>query len=201
MAVVRIIPAGPRAALVEVADAAAALSLARWADEQRIEADEIVPAARTVLLDGLRPGADLAALLEGWTVDLPIVPIGEVVVPVVYDGPDLSWVANAWRVSSDEVVSRHTALEFTSAFCGFSPGFAYLTGLPADWAVPRLDSPRERVAVGSVGLADAWCGVYPSASPGGWRLIGRTDAPLWDLGRDRPALLAPGTRVRFEAVG
>jgi len=200
MVAVRIIPAGPCAALIEVADAAAALSLAQWARGQRVEAVEIVPAARTVLFDGVRPGVDLAALLSGWSADVPVAPTREAVVPVVYDGPDLSYVAGAWDVSEDEVVSRHTALDFISAFCGFSPGFAYLTGLPAAWAVPRLDSPRERVAAGSVGLADTWCGVYPTASPGGWRLLGRTDAPLWDLARDEPALLAPGTRVRFEAV-
>lgn len=199
MVAVRIIPAGPLAALVEVADAAAALSLARWARE-RIEVDEIVPAARTVLLDGLRPGVDLVALLSGWSLDVPAASTREVVVPVVYDGPDLAYVASLWGVSQGEVVRRHTTLEFTAAFCGFSPGFAYLTGLPADWAVPRLDSPSARVAPGSVALADTWCGVYPSASPGGWRLLGRTDAPLWDLGRAEPALLAPGTRVRFEAV-
>lgn len=199
MVAVRIIPAGPRAALVEVADAAAALSLARWVRE-RIEVDEVVPAARTVLFDGLRPGVDLAALLGGWSLDVPVASTREVVVPVVYDGPDLAYVASLWGVSQGEVVSRHTTLEFTAAFCGFSPGFAYLTGLPADWAVPRLDSPSARVAPGSVALADTWCGVYPSASPGGWRLLGRTDAPLWDLGRAEPALLAPGTRVRFEAV-
>ena len=200
MAGVRIIAAGPCAALVEVADAVEALSLARWAREQRIGAVEIVPAAETVLFDGLEPGVELAARLSGWSVAVPVPPAREVVVPVVYDGPDLAYVAGAWGVSEEEVVSRHTALSFTSAFCGFSPGFAYLTGLPADWAVPRLDSPRERVAPGSVGLADTWCGVYPTASPGGWRLLGRTEARLWDLSRDEPALLAPGTRVRFEAV-
>jgi KipI family sensor histidine kinase inhibitor len=200
MAAVRIIPAGPRAALVEVADAVAALSLARWARGAAVEAVEVVPAARTVLFDGLRPGADLAALLSGWSADVPVAPMREVVVPVVYDGPDLAFVAGHWGVSEQEVVSVHTGLSFTSAFCGFSPGFAYLTGLPVDRAVPRLDSPRARVEPGSVGLADTWCGVYPTASPGGWRLLGRTDAPLWDLARDEPALLAPGTRVRFEAV-
>ena len=200
MAAVRIIPAGPSAALVEVPGAVAALSLARWAREQRVEVVEIVPAAETVLFDGLAPGVDLGALLSGWSPDLRAAPTREVVVPVTYDGPDLAFVADRWGVCEDEVVTRHTGLDFTSAFCGFSPGFAYLTGLPAEWAVPRLDSPRERVAPGSVGLADRWCGVYPSASPGGWRLLGRTDAPLWDLGRDEPALLAPGTRVRFEAV-
>lgn len=201
MGVVRIIPAGPRAALVEVADAAAAMSLAQWARTGAVGAVEIVPAARTVLFDGLPPDHDLSVTLADWAPDASVASARDVVVPVVYDGPDLTFVASLWGVSEDEVVARHTALSFESAFCGFAPGFAYLTGLPSKWAVPRLDSPRDRVPPGSVGLADTWCGVYPTASPGGWRLLGRTDAPLWDLARDEPALLAPGTRVRFEVVG
>ena len=84
-----------------------------------------------------------------------------------------------------------------SAFCGFSPGFAYLAGLPEELAVPRLDTPRTKVPAGAVALAGTWCAAYPTASPGGWRLIGRTDAALWDAAREQPALLAPGTRVRF----
>ena len=95
------------------------------------------------------------------------------------------------------MVARHGGIEFVSAFCGFAPGFAYLAGLPEEYAVPRLDSPRSRVPVGSVGLAGSWCGVYPSESPGGWRLLGHTDLTLWDPDRSEPALLAPGTRVRF----
>ncbi len=83
------------------------------------------------------------------------------------------------------------------AFVGFSPGFAYCTGLAPELAVPRLDRPRPRVPAGSVGLAGEYAGVYPSASPGGWRLLGRTDAVLWDVSREEPALLTPGTRVRF----
>ena len=86
-----------------------------------------------------------------------------------------------------------------AAFCGFAPGFAYLTGLPDELAVPRRQTPRTRVPVGSVALAGSWCGVYPTASPGGWQLLGHTDAPLWDVDRPQPALLAPGTRVRFVA--
>ncbi len=120
---------------------------------------------------------------------------------MVYDGPDLEDVAGLWGVEPAEVVARHTRLELVSVFCGFAPGFAYLSGLPREWAVPRLDSPRSRVPVGSVALADTWCGVYPTASPGGWRLLGRTDATLWDVHRDPPALLAPGTRVRFVEAG
>lgn len=203
MSGVRVRPFGPTALLTEVADAADALALATWVRERRVRATEVVPAARTVLLDGLDPAevSATAALLESWVREpggRPAAARGELVeVPVVYDGPDLDDVAGLWGVSREEAVARHTGLELVSVFCGFAPGFAYLAGLPDEWAVPRLDSPRPRVPAGSVALADTWCGVYPSASPGGWRLLGRTDARLWDVERDPPALLAPGTRVRF----
>lgn len=185
-------PVGSRAVLVEVDDAATALALATWA-RGRVDADEIVPAARTVLLDGVR---DLSAL-EGWTpTSQP--PAGELVeIPVVYDGPDLDAVAQQWGTDAAGVVRRHGAIEYVAEFCGFAPGFSYLAGLPDDLAVPRLETPRPSVPVGSVGLAGTWCGIYPTASPGGWRLLGRTDAVLWDQDREQPALLAPGTRVRF----
>jgi KipI family sensor histidine kinase inhibitor len=100
-----------------------------------------------------------------------------------------------------EVIARHLATEFRVAFCGFAPGFGYLTGLPAELAVPRLATPRPRVPAGSVGLAGAYTGIYPSASPGGWLLIGRTDVVLFDVAADPPALLGPGARVRFVPVG
>ena len=96
------------------------------------------------------------------------------------------------------MVARHESTEFVSAFCGFAPGFAYLSGLPDELPeVPRLATPRTHVPAGSVALAGRWCGIYPTASPGGWRVIGHTDATLFDVRREPPALLAPGTRVRF----
>jgi KipI family sensor histidine kinase inhibitor len=193
-------PFGRRAVLAEVADSAAARSLAAYARAARVTADEVVPGARTVLFDGVRDPAVLAALLAGWTPEAEPEPGELVEVPVVYDGADLADVADRWGTDVDGVVARHGEVEFVSAFCGFAPGFAYLAGLPEEYAVPRLDSPRSRVPAGAVGLAGAWCGVYPSASPGGWRLLGRTDARLWDPDRSRPALLAPGTRVRFVAA-
>lgn len=188
---------GSRAVLVEVADAATALALATWA-RGRVAADEIVPAARTVLFDGLGDPAGLEAL-HGWVPDATP-PTGELVeVPVVYDGPDLPAVAERWGTDVAGVVRRHAAIEYVAEFCGFAPGFSYLAGLPDDLAVPRLETPRPSVPAGSVGLAGTWCGVYPTASPGGWQLLGRTDAVLWDQDREQPALLAPGTRVRFVA--
>ena len=195
----RVVPVGERACLVEVEDAVAAASLAAWARDSGLAADDIVPAATTVLLDGVDP-ASVAAALPPLARESPSDSRAMVRVEVTYDGSDLERVADHWGCSPDEVVARHTATDFTSLFCGFAPGFAYLGGLAADLAVPRLDSPRSRVDPGSVALADQWCGIYPTASPGGWLVIGRTDATLWDASRDSPALLAPGTRVRFEAV-
>jgi KipI family sensor histidine kinase inhibitor len=188
---------GPRALLAEVADAGEALALATWARTARLGSDEIVPAARTVLVDGIDDLERAREVLSGWR-PAAEVPDGDLVeLPVHYDGADLEAVAARWGTDVAGVVARHTATDFVSAFCGFAPGFAYLSGLPGELAVPRLDSPRTRVPAGAVGLAGAWCGVYPTASPGGWQLIGHTDEVLWDPAAERPALLAPGTRVRF----
>src|SRR5262249_57143597 len=115
----------------------------------------------------------------------------------VYGGPDLDAVAEHWGVTPDEVIEVHRSTEFRVAFCGFAPGFGYLTGLPERLAVPRLATPRTRVPAGSVALADAYCGIYPREAPGGWVLIGRTHAGLFPAHRDPPALLAPRAPGRF----
>lgn len=188
---------GASAALVEVPDAVSALSLATWL-RGRVRADEVVPAACTVLVDGCDDAEAVAAAVTAWPGPVATPQGPSVTVPVRYDGPDLGAVAEHWGCTREEVVARHRATSFVSAFCGFSPGFAYLVGLPRELAVPRLASPRARVEPGSVALADAWCAIYPTASPGGWRVIGHTDLALWDAASDPPALLAPGARVRFE---
>jgi KipI family sensor histidine kinase inhibitor len=194
---VNLLPVGRSAVLAEVADAVEALALATWARAADVRAVEVVPAARTVLFDGVADPAALSARLREWTPTRELPSGGRVEVPTTYDGPDLEFVAKAWGTDVAGVVARHSAVEYVAAFCGFAPGFSYLSGLPPELAVPRLESPRPRVAPGSVGLAGGWCGVYPTASPGGWRLLGRTDATLWDQARDQPALLPPGTRVVF----
>jgi KipI family sensor histidine kinase inhibitor len=200
---VRILAAGRSALLLEVDSDAEVASLHRELIDRRAdgrlgEVAEIVPAARTVLLDGLARPELVAAQFEGWQPQLSAPPEGAVVtVPTRYDGEDLAEVAALWGVSAAEAVRIHTGGEYRVAFCGFAPGFAYLTGLPERYAVPRRDTPRTRVPAGSVALAGGYTGVYPSASPGGWQLLGRTDLPVWDLGRDPAALLLPGTRVRF----
>ena len=187
---------GPRAALVDVASPLEAAALAEWARSAGVPADEIVPAATTVLFDGVDAAA-LAVALAQWRPGSTTMAGRSVEVQVVFDGPDLGDVASRWGVDVREAITRLTSYELTSAFCGFAPGFAYLAGLPDELAVPRLATPRARVEPGSVALAGTWCGIYPGASPGGWQIVGHTDVVLWDVDRDPPALLAPGTRVRF----
>ncbi|MFF0315156.1 allophanate hydrolase subunit 1 [Micromonospora sp. NPDC005252] len=229
----------PEAALVEAWRA----ELWRRREQGDLNAVEIVPAARTVLLDGLPDPSATADLLSRWapavtaaaaateragvaagaterdgvaagaTEDDGVAAgagggdttIGgghgaEVVVPVEFDGPDLPVVADHWGVDVPAVLRRLTSTRFRVAFCGFAPGFPYLTGLPADLALPRLPTPRPRVPAGSVALAGPYAGIYPSASPGGWLLVGRTDLPLFDVDGDPPARLGPGTRVRMVAT-
>ncbi|HET9861719.1 MAG TPA: allophanate hydrolase subunit 1 [Nocardioidaceae bacterium] len=198
----RIIRVGLEAVLVEVTDTAEATALYAEARRRAVEAVDIVPAAQTVLFSGVPDVDALVASLAGWSLDAPSSEDGPVVeVPTRYDGPDLEAVARLWEMTTAEVVRTHTGTEMVVAFCGFAPGFAYCTGLPERLSVPRLDTPRTRVPVGAVGLAGSFTGVYPTASPGGWQLLGRTDLTLWDPSRPEPATLSPGTRVRFVEVG
>jgi KipI family sensor histidine kinase inhibitor len=158
-----------------------------------------VPAARTVLLDGTRDPAALARLLAGWQPG-PWQPAGDssvVTVPTRYDGADLKAVAAHCGLSVPEVVTAHTGATYRVAFCGFMPGFAYLAGVPAELTVPRHRTPHPEVPAGAVALAGEFTGIYPRSSPGGWRIIGHTDLPMWDPSRQPPALLGPSTQVRF----
>ncbi|GHA91719.1 allophanate hydrolase [Streptomyces chryseus] len=203
MSTMRVLPAGDRALLVELgsgeeAEAFHAELLRRRAQGTLPAVREIVPAARTVLLDGLDDPARFAKGLADWEIP-PLVPgAGSTVeLPVRYDGPDLAAVAELWGVPAGEVGRIHAKTLFRVAFCGFAPGFGYLTGLAERYAVPRRSTPRTAVPAGAVALADAYTGVYPRSSPGGWQLIGSTDAVLWDHARVPAALLTPGTRVRF----
>jgi KipI family sensor histidine kinase inhibitor len=124
-------------------------------------------------------------------------------IPVRYGGehgPDLAALAAHAGLGEDDVIARHCAVEYRVAMLGFSPGFPYLLGLDPLLAMPRLDTPRTRVAAGSVGIGGAQTGIYPQAGPGGWRIIGRTALALFDPLHDPPTLLAPGDRVRFIAA-
>lgn len=170
---------------------------------------DIVPASRTVLLKLAGPRyrdptrQRLGKLRIENVADDVTAPIDQraVEIDVVYDGADLEEVARLTGLSQDDVVAAHTAAPMRVGFGGFAPGFAYLVGGDERLNVPRRAEPRTRVPAGSVGLAGEFSGVYPRESPGGWQLIGRTDAALWDVDRDPPALLTPGSWVRFRAIG
>jgi KipI family sensor histidine kinase inhibitor len=200
-------PAGERALLVEVDDLQTVHRLrAAVAALDPPGVTELVPGYRTLLVvaDPAQAGAldELAATLP--TLELPPAEAvaGDLVeIPVRYDGEDLDEVARLTGLDTEDVVRRHTAPTYTVAFLGFSPGFPYLVGLDPALEVPRLDTPRTSIPAGSVGLAGTQTGIYPTASPGGWRLIGRTEATLFDPARDPPALLAPGGRLRFTVAG
>jgi KipI family sensor histidine kinase inhibitor len=191
---------GPQACLFEVGNPRRAASLASWLRARCPGIVDIVPAATTVLCDGVTDWQDLHVAVSSWGAsDVHVQIPGILEIPVCYDGPDLRAIAQMWGMSPAEAVIRHQELEFVGVFCGFSPGFTYLAGLPAEFRVARLDTPRARVPPGSVAIADEWCAVYPSPTPGGWRILGTTPLRLWDQGRAEPALIAPGQRVRFVA--
>ena len=196
-----VLPCGDRALLVEVHEDGDVRSLAAALEQDPLPGqEELVPAARTVLvrLDRAPTDRDVAVLRRLRPVrQAELRPAGSVVLDVVFDGPDLSEVAALTGRTPDDVVAALTSADLTVAFGGFAPGFGYLTG--AALHVPRRATPRTRVPAGSVALAGHYAGVYPRASPGGWQLVGRTDAVLFDVDRDPPALLAPGTTVRFRA--
>jgi len=199
----RILTASDRALLVEAADLDEAMRLnLAWEGVPGIV--ERIPGARTVLVrfDPLRVSAgDLSLALAATEVDTAHLPgTGEVTVPVRYDGEDLDEAASLVGVSAEELVNRHLAADWRVAFSGFAPGFGYVVSSDPLFDVPRRSSPRTRVPAGSVALAGQFTGVYPRESPGGWQLIGRTDAVMWDIDRDPPALLSPGTTVRFTPV-
>lgn len=199
----RIRTASDHALLVEADDLDEAMRLnLAWESIPGIV--ERIPGARTVLVrfDPLRVSAsDLAAALAATPIDTAHLPgTGEVTVPVRYDGEDLEEAASLLGVTAEELVNRHLAAHWRVAFSGFAPGFGYVVSSDPLFDVPRRASPRTRVPAGSVALAGEFTGVYPRESPGGWQLIGRTDAAMWDIDRDPPALLSPGTAVRFERV-
>ena len=202
----RFLSAGPDALLVELEGLREAHALAaeierRRQDGWRPELIDVVPGARTVLLDGLDDPGATGRELATWTVrERPAQPAPEIEIPCRYDGPDLAGVAELWGVSVEQAIALHAGIEHEVAFCGFGPGFAYIAGLGEDQAVARHEQPRPRVEAGSVAVADRYTGVYPRPSPGGWRIIGHTEVTLWDLERDPPSLLIPGARVRFIAA-
>ncbi|QDZ15041.1 5-oxoprolinase/urea amidolyase family protein [Humibacter ginsenosidimutans] len=206
---------GDRALLVDLADLGSVLALrAALTGTRPAGVLDIVPAARTlaVMVDPARLPLDSARTWLEHALDEIAAERGSdagardagdettVVIDVVYDGDDLAEVEGLTGIPAAEIVRRHTEAAWRVAFGGFAPGFGYLV-TDDDWfEVPRRAAPRTVVPEGAVGLAGPFSGVYPRQGPGGWRLIGRTDVPLWRPTDARPALLAPGTRVRFRAV-
>lgn len=198
----RFLPVTHNALLVELADLDQTLAL--LASLQRHPphgVEELVPAARTILVE-YRASATRAETLVQDIAARSLTQGAErsdtlIEIPVHYNGEDLAEVAQILGITADEVVQRHTGSEYTVAFTGFAPGFAYLSGGHPSLNVPRRSTPRTRLPAGSVGLAGTFSGVYPQASPGGWQIIGTTPVAMWDITRDQPALLQPGYRVRF----
>lgn len=213
---VRFLPAGDSALVVEFsaeispAITARVHALARALEDQgRPGLGEAVPTYRSLLLryDPLTLSyAEVCSLAAD---ALACSQIGEesssrpVEIPTVYGGdfgPDIGFVAAHNGLTPDDVIRLHSAATYTVAMLGFAPGFPYLSGLPTRLATPRLSTPRQAVPAGSVGIAGSQTGIYPSATPGGWQLIGRTPLALFDPRRDPPALLRPGDRVRFVPI-
>ncbi len=195
-------PYGPAAWLVDEVDDPVAWTAGLHA-EHLDGVREVVPAERTVVVTCDREhheaiGAVLPSIGLASTTG---VTARHQVVEVIYDGEDLAATAAAVGISVAEVIQRHTAPTYTVAFCGFSPGFAYLRGLDPALAIARRPTPRTNVPAGAVAIAAGYSCIYPSASPGGWQLLGRTDLVVFDVEQAQPALLTPGTTVTFEAIG
>lgn len=195
----RVLRYGTDALLLELDNPHLVPSLLAAASELN-EVSEAVPGACTLLVRA-RAGTDRTRLAATLATLEPAAPTpgraDAVELPVRYDGADLADVAELTGLDPNTVVELHSGTSYTVRFCGFSPGFGYLDGLDERLHVPRRDEPRTAVPAGSVAIAGEFTGVYPRASPGGWRLLGHTDAPLWDSDRTPPALLTPGVTVRF----
>lgn len=196
--------AGPRALLVELTDLASVLAFHHHLQAEPFPGQlDAVAAAATVLVKfATHPQALAARAVVGdFDVDVLHYEGGrEVTIEVVYDGEDLAEVGRLTGLGVDGVITAHTSQVWTAAFGGFAPGFTYLVGEDSSLNVPRRTSPRTAVPPGAVALGGEFSAVYPRQSPGGWQLIGRTSAVLWDLGREQPALIRPGDKVRYVAV-
>lgn len=168
-----------------------------------VEIDDIIPADDSILLilkSGAEPSTELQLALGAPLTDAPLTSGVLHEIAVVYggaSGPDLKAMARRSGMSESDYVQKHAAAEYIVAFLGFQPGFPYLRGLPNAMHAPRRASPRIRVAAGSVAVGGAYTGIYPAEGPGGWQIIGRTFAVLFDPRRSAPALMMPGDRVRF----
>lgn len=196
----RILPSGARGLLLEFDSLEEVLAQYAALQDAELPVLDLVPAGRTILVVGDRD-TDLRSLAGALEQIGPGEHTGHsgapVEIPVQYDGEDLTEAADLLGWSPEELVRRHREEEWTVAFCGFAPGFGYLSGTRFEWDVPRRSSPRTKVPPGSLALAGEFTGVYPRESPGGWQLIGHALVDVFDLDRDPAAMLAPGASVRF----
>ncbi len=194
----RVLPFGPGALLAEYDSLAEVMAVDDALRSSGLAGvDDIVPAARTVMVTFRQVDRVALDALLVPTVREPR-PQGPIVeIPVVYDGADLDEVAEATGLTTDEVIEIHSSQTYSAAFLGFTPGWAYLVGLAPSLRLPRRSTPRTSVTAGSVAIANEFTGVYPTVSPGGWHLLGHTDERMFDVNRDKPALVLAGDRVRF----
>jgi KipI family sensor histidine kinase inhibitor len=201
----RLLACGDKAVLVQLEDAGERRQLEEALRLHPIDGVlEHVPAACTVLVRAVSANQlpAIAARLRKIHLERPSTTAttgagNPLRIRTRYDGPDLDDVSKQLGISPAEVVARHSGQLWTVEFAGFAPGFGYLIGDAGGLEVTRRDSPRTRIPPGSVALAGPYTGVYPRSSPGGWQLIGHTNEVMWDVTRDPPALLSPGTRVMF----
>ena len=204
----RILRCGATALLVELQSLEAVIALRRHLDHSPIDGVvEMVSAYRTLLVRYDPVVVPEQRLRELLVQTVPVeASLGTssariVEIAVIYDGEDLESVAAITGLGVAGVIREHTEQVWTSAFCGFSPGFSYLIAPSRRLEVARRPTSRTLVPAGSVGLAAGFSGVYPRPSPGGWQLIGRTEVSMWSLNRLPPALAPAGTLVRFVDVG
>jgi KipI family sensor histidine kinase inhibitor len=199
-------PAGSSALLATFDTLRETVAFRAGLDDRPAGVTEVVSGARTLLFRYDRAHTDAARLRAELAQVTPIAvdantdaatTTAPVTIPVTYDGDDLAAVADLTGMTPAELVAWHTGQVWTSAFCGFAPGFSYLTGTAPALDLPRRGTSRTAVPSGAVALAGEFSAVYPRTSPGGWQLIGRTDVPMWSLDRDPPALAPAGTRIRF----
>ena len=197
-------PVGTRAVLAELTGTQDVLALQTLLLESPLPGQlDVLAAAQTVMVRAESPAAArrMAAFLLELDLTAPVKQDGGLVfIDTVYDGEDLAEVGRLTGLGTDGVIEAHSSQVWTVAFAGFAPGFGYMVGENQALEVPRRSSPRTAVPAGSVALAGNYSAVYPRRSPGGWQLIGRTGARMWDLSRAEPALASPGHRVRFRAV-